>query len=251
MSLVAMRRSCRSGWGASLLARPAIARSAIVLLIVLANAACPAVRAAAPPNVFSIRQDLTTPPVTKDAPGPGRRVKQTTAGWEGTWVYHALYLPRNWKAGGSYPVLFEYGGNGGFQDAYGDTCRGTVEGCNLGYGLSGGVDYIWVCLPFVRSDNGLASNATFWWGDPSETARYCVATVHQVCSEFGGDPKRVVLCGFSRGAIACNYIGLRDDTIASLWKAFICHSHYDGVRMWHYADSDRASALIRLNFACR
>ena len=54
------------------------------------------------------------------------------------------------------------------------------------------------------------------------------------------------LAGFSRGAIACNYIGLRNDAIASLWRGFICHSHYDGVRMWGYPESDRASAAARL-----
>jgi hypothetical protein len=63
---------------------------------------------------------------------------------------------------------------------------------------------------------------------------------------YGGDPKRLVLMGFSRGAIACNYIGLRDDEIASLWCGFIAHSHYDGVRQWDYADNDAASAKERL-----
>jgi hypothetical protein len=143
-------------------------------------------------------------------------------------------------------VLVEYGGNGGFRDAFGDVCNGTVEECDLGYGLSGGSDYIWVCLPFVESRNGRQANATVWWGDPSETARYCVATVRHVCAVFGGDSTNLILCGFSRGAIACNYIGLRDDTIAPLWKAFLCHSHYDGARKWPYPESDRESAVARL-----
>lgn len=47
-------------------------------------------------------------------------------------------------------------------------------------------------------------------------------------------------------SIACNYIGLHDDEIAALWRGFICHSHYDGVRKWDYAGSDRQSAAIRL-----
>ena len=64
--------------------------------------------------------------------------------------------------------------------------------------------------------------------------------------ESGGDASAVFLAGFSRGAIACNYIGLRDDEIASLWRGFICHSHYDGVREWPYAGSDRKAAAERL-----
>ena len=66
--------------------------------------------------------------------------------------------------------------------------------------------------------------------------------------KYGGDPKRVVLCGFSRGAIACNYIGLHDDAIAKLWRAFIPYAHYDGVNeRWGYPGADRAAAKKRLH----
>ena len=56
----------------------------------------------------------------------------------------------------------------------------------------------------------------------------------------------MILAGFSRGAIACNYIGLANNDIARLWRGFIVHSHYDGVRRWGYDADDRASALTRL-----
>jgi len=62
----------------------------------------------------------------------------------------------------------------------------------------------------------------------------------------GGDRKAVIMAGFSRGAIACNYIGLRDDQTAKLWRAFIAYSQYDGVVRWRYEGSDRASAIRRL-----
>jgi hypothetical protein len=53
--------------------------------------------------------------------------------------------------------------------------------------------------------------------------------------------------GFSRGSIACNYIGLHDDEIAKLWKAFVCYSHYDGERTgWPYPNADKPSAIGRL-----
>lgn len=143
-------------------------------------------------------------------------------------------------------MLVEYGGNGGYRNAFGDTCDGTPEGCNLGYGLSGGVDYIWICLPFVDVRDGRKTNARRWWGDPEETIRYCLETVRHACSVHGGDDRNIVLCGFSRGAIACNYIGLRDSTIAPVWRAFLCHSHYDGVSRWPYPDSDAMSAHQRL-----
>ncbi len=83
-------------------------------------------------------------------------------------------------------------------------------------------------------------------GDADETVRYCKQAVESTCKQWGGDRQRLVLCGFSRGAIATSYIGLRDDEIASLWSGLIAHSHYDGVRRWPYSDSDRESAVQRL-----
>ncbi len=67
-----------------------------------------------------------------------------------------------------------------------------------------------------------------------------------ICRDFGGDPSAVILAGFSRGAIACGYIGLRDDEIASLWRAFVPHSHYDGVRDWGFSDGAGQAARQRL-----
>ncbi len=194
-------------------------------------------------DLSSVAPDLTTPAMVEGDPAPGRRVKQTTAGWEATAVHHALYLPRDWKAGGRFPVIVEYAGNGGYKNAFGDVSHGTVEGSNLGYGISGGEGLIWVCMPFVKK----TENAATWWGDVEETKRYCRRTVAFVCEKYGGDPKKVVLAGFSRGAIACNYIGLHDDEIATLWRGFITFSHYDGqLTHWGYPGCDRASALERL-----
>ena len=96
------------------------------------------------------------------------------------------------------------------------------------------------------------ANVIKWWGDPpaydpEPTLRYCRATVRHVCEKFGGDPRRVVLAGFSRGAIACNFLGLHDDETARLWRGFVCYSHYDGVRTnWPYPGADLASAQARL-----
>jgi hypothetical protein len=199
------------------------------------------------PDIATVPADLQVPAMMDAAPAAGRRVRQTTPGWKTTGVHHALYLPSNWRRGKKFPVLVEYAGNGGYKNKFGDTCDGTVEGCHLGYGISGGLDYIWIAMPFVKVTDGWHENAANWWGDADVTAWYCEATVRNVCREFGGDENAVVLCGFSRGAIGCNYIGLRDDRIARLWRAFICHSNYDGVRtIWPYTGADRESAMKRL-----
>jgi len=199
------------------------------------------------PDISSVPADLVVPAITVHEPGRGLRVRQTTPGWESTRVYHTLYLPRNWKAGSRFPVIVEYAGNGNFRNQYGDSCNGMPEGCSLGYGLSGGKDFIWVCLPFVDTAGGIKHNAVNWWGDIDETRRYTIATLNDLAGAFGADTACVILAGFSRGAIACNYIGLCDDETAPVWRAFFCHSHYDGVyEHWPYPRADRASALTRL-----
>ncbi len=199
------------------------------------------------PDIRSIEPDLEVPEVELGAPTAGHRVYATTRGWQDTALFHAIYLPVNWEPGRKFPVIMEYPGNGGFRSRYGDVSDGSVEQCRIGYGVSAGRDYVWVSLPFVGVTEGGRGNSAVWWGDADETAAYCVDTVREVCRDYGGDPGAVVLAGFSRGSIACNAIGLRNDTIAGLWRAFICHSHYDGVvTTWPYRDADRVSALVRL-----
>jgi hypothetical protein len=184
--------------------------------------------------------DLETPAMTDAPPGPGLRVRQVATEYKGTEVYHALYLPVDWKPGGNYPVIVEYTGNkfpvGG--------STGEVKDANLGYGISGGKGFIWVSLPYVET--GRRKNALYWWGDRQATIDYCKTNLPRICKDFGGDTNNLILCGFSRGAIATSYIGLADDEIASFWKGVFTHDHFDGARKWDYPESDRASALQRL-----
>lgn len=187
-----------------------------------------------------LEADLATPIMTDDGPAAGRRVRQIAPEYEGTNVYHALYLPVDWKATGSYPVIVEYTGNR-FEKS-GST--GQVKDANLGFGLTGGTGFIWVSMPYIADDH--RQNTVTWWGDRDATIQYCKINVPRICEQFGGDPNRVFICGFSRGAIATSYVGLADDQIASLWRAFITHDHFDGDRQWNYPDSDRSSALERL-----
>ena len=177
-------------------------------------------------------------------PAPGHRVQQVLAAYRDTEVHHSLYLPTDWNSEGQFPVIVEYAGNGPYENKYGDISTGKVKDCKLGYGLSGGQGFIWLCLPYISVDG--QSNQRQWWGDLEATVSYCKEAVTMVCRDYGGDPDKVVLTGFSRGAIACNYIGLHDDEIARLWRGFLCHSHYDGVRRWNYEGSEREAAKGRL-----
>jgi hypothetical protein len=200
------------------------------------------------PDIRSVEPDLTIPRLETSQPSAGRRVKQIFPGYEQTGVYHVTYLPSDWVQDKNYPVLVEYAGNK-YRGANGDISTGRPEGSKMGFGISGGCGFIWVCLPYLNADGD--DIALTWWGDAkNRTARstldYCQKVVPWICEQFGGDRNRIVLCGFSRGAIACNYLGLHDDETAKLWRAFIPYSHYDGIATWPYPASDRDSALDRL-----
>jgi predicted esterase len=196
------------------------------------------------PDIRSVPADLITPAVSIGSPGPGQRVRQVLPKYAATAVRHNIYLPTDWRPNTKYPVLVEYPGNGPYTSPCGDFSSGDVDGCNLGYGISGGQGFIWVGLPFI-ADSG-QQNQLWWWGDVQATIEYCREAVALVCEQFGGDAEAVILCGFSRGAIACNFIGLHDDVIGAVWLGFIASSHYDGVKRWDWAGSDRASAQKRL-----
>ena len=209
--------------------------SSAIIVGYLLSVECAAAELAEPPA-----EDLVTPDMTEENPAAGRRVRQVAAEYEGTKVYHALYLPEDWKPGGKFPVIVEYTGNK-FAKC-GST--GEVKDANLGYGLTGGKGFIWVSMPYI--EEGRERNALTWWGDRQATIDYCKTNLPRICEQFGGDPRNVFICGFSRGAIATSYIGLADDEIAGLWRGVVTHDHFDGDTPWDYPESDRKSALVRL-----
>jgi hypothetical protein len=192
------------------------------------------------PDIQSVTPDLVVPALSEGTPAAGKRVRLGR---------NILYLPTNWKADTKWPVIVELAGNGGYKNKHGDVSTGLPEGSNLGYGLSGGKGFIWLCVPYLNATGDQI--AITWWGDkpsynPQPTLKHLRESVQSLCRDFSGDETTVVLAGFSRGAIACNYLGLHDDVTAKLWCAFFAYSHYDGVRKWPYPGSDRESALIRL-----
>ena len=180
---------------------------------------------------------LDVPIVEDGPPAPGRRVPYrplpSGPGIE-TPPAAFLSLPSDWQPGGSHPVVVEYPGNIFFTPACYST--GRPEQCVIGYGMTRGRGAIWISLPFVDASGHVAENG---WGDPERTAEFCVATVEDVCERFSGDRDRLVLTGFSRGAIACGFIGLRNDRIAALWKGLHCCQHFDGDG-WNGATLDGA-----------
>ena len=167
----------------------------------------------------------TVDPRQPGEPWPGKRVAVTTPEDQGTQVDHQLYLPPDWDRGWkskklSWPVIVEYAGNlyreSGSTGEVEARCSGSGSAAARASGR----------LLFVSADH--QRNQLTWWGDEKATVEYAKRNVPRICREYGGDAKKVVLCGFSRGAIAVNYIGLYDDEIAKLWCGFMSHDHYDG-----------------------
>jgi len=175
--------------------------------------------------------DLALPPLTEQGPQPGKRATVIAPEYAGSKVRHLIALPDDWtpdwKARGkSWPVIAEYTGN--YFPTSGST--GEVEGAGLGYGVARG-KAIWVVLPYVAKDH--QKNEVTWWGDIDATVGYAKTNIPRICAEFGGDPKKVVLCGFSRGAIGVSFLGLHDDEVAKLWCGLWAHDHFDGVTAWN------------------
>ena len=169
---------------------------------------------------------LELPAVEDAAPAAGRRVRHRLAIDTGTGIHSLLHLPDDWEPGrrDAYPLIVELPGNIFFVP--GCYSPGRPEQCVIGYGMTRGRGAIWLAVPFIdRSGGTIVENG---WGDPDDAAEYLRLLVADVCDRFGGDPGNVVLTGFSRGAIACGYIGLRDDRVAPLWKGFHCCQHHDG-----------------------
>ncbi|MEK0446060.1 MAG: hypothetical protein RLZZ399_1381 [Verrucomicrobiota bacterium] len=166
---------------------------------------------------------MDLPAMEDTAPAPGKRVRFRLAG-DGDRIYAVLNLPTDWTPNAQFPVIVEYPGNFFFSpECY---SSGLPDQCVIGYGITRGKGAICLSMPFV--DRAAGKIAEDGWGNADDTADYALRMVEEICTRFGGDRQNVLLTGFSRGAIACGYIGLRNDRIAALWKGFHACQHYDG-----------------------
>ncbi|MBD0405453.1 carboxypeptidase-like regulatory domain-containing protein [Flammeovirga sp. EKP202] len=173
-------------------------------------------------------QNLIVPHMTNDKPKAGLRVKMVPENFKGTGVYYSMYLPENYQIGKKYPIIVEYTGN----EWKPSGSTGAVKDANLGYAIAKEIEAIWVVFPYVSGNTSVKK----WWGNEDETISFALKNIRQICSEYGGNPSEVFLCGFSRGAIGVNYLGLYNDEIADVWLGFFTHDHYDGVKEWKGTD---------------
>ena len=160
---------------------------------------------------------ILVPDIERGAPAAGKRVYQKLPGWENTKVEHVLTLPKEWKPGAKFPIIVEYTGN----VFYHKWCHSTgfTDQGNMAYGLSRGENFILLNLPFVSTDG--RQEEPNGWGSIEKTEDYCLQALKFVSENYGGDTNLVFYTGFSRGELAMNYLALRDDRIAALWRGFI------------------------------
>jgi hypothetical protein len=163
---------------------------------------------------------LTVPPLSNGAPSAGARVRVAIGS-----INYSLYLPTNYNVNGSYPVIFELPPN-----EVGGYFSGNVDSIVLGYGLTTGKDYIWVGAPFLNTDGSAVQ--TTWWGNGLETGSIDSTVslwkkiVHDIGTNYHADTTKMLLCGFSRGAIATSYIGLSGQ-LRNYWAGFFDYAHMD------------------------
>ncbi len=181
---------------------------------------------------------LDVPDMVNEKPAAGRRVRYQLSPDSGSKVYCTLYLPPDWEPGKRYPVIAEYPGNI-FYSAKACWSTGRPEQCAMGYGISSGKGAIWVCLPFVDRAGGEIAESGFGSEEGKDTTDYTEAAIEDICTNWGGDRDKLFLCGFSRGSIACGYIGLSNENIARLWKGIIGCQHYDG-SSWRQSKMEEA-----------
>lgn len=145
--------------------------------------------------------------------------------YKGTNVHHLISLPENYNGSKKWPVIFELTGN---KWEFGN---GTVEEAHFGLSISLKRDFIVVVLPYIAK--GGKCNQSLWWGDIELTVSYIKEIVPFLEEKYRIDKKNLFLCGFSRGSIGVSFLGLYDDEIASIWKGFISHDHFDGFKEWN------------------
>jgi len=158
------------------------------------------------------------PPLMEGEPAPGMFIKVVAPEYEGTGVYHGVYLPPDWTPERRYPVIVESPCN-----TFGQLFTGKVDDTRMGYHWAGCRDVVWIVMPYILNDANLNSG----WGDTPATLAYWRTNVPRTLAAVGGDPGAVLVTGFSRGALGAGWIGLQDDEIADAWAGFYLHSHAD------------------------
>jgi predicted esterase len=180
---------------------------------------------------------LTVPEIEEGSPEAGKRVKIYLS--EYPEAYYVLFLPYNFTDTIKIPIIFESPGN-----VYQEISNGLPDSACLGYGISFGMDYIWVGVPFIDNTGSILRS---YWGkdDPLSTVNFWLAVLNDLNARFRIDNDKIILSGFSRGAVSTSYIGNYNDEISSKWAAYFAHSHFDGCCQTLLGNTDERISRIQ------
>ncbi|MBS0586157.1 MAG: hypothetical protein JSR76_07680 [Verrucomicrobia bacterium] len=156
----------------------------------------------------------TFPPVEEGSPAPGKRVRVYLQDFPG--IYYIVFLPYNFTEYKTWPVICEI-------PAHAMSDYRTW----LGYGITGGVDYIWVSLPILNSE-GSEILMSYLPEKINPTIECWEAVLKDLSIRFHINKQKIIIAGFSLGAFATSYLGNFNDAISLKWRAYIAHSHFDG-----------------------
>jgi hypothetical protein len=162
---------------------------------------------------------LLLPIIEEGLPTPGKLVRVYLD--EYPEAYYVVFLPYNFKdAEREWPMVFESPGN-----TYKEISSGFPDEIFLGYGLTRGMDYICVGVPFIDEDGRILRS---YCREPMATVNFWLAVLEDLNEKFHIDNDRILLSGFSRGSVSTSYIGNYNDSISTKWAAYFAHSHFDG-----------------------
>jgi len=165
---------------------------------------------------------LKIPPIQEGAAKAGKRVNIYLDSHPN--IYYSVFLPYNYNDKISFPVICEIPAN----CCNKKTATGTPDTTTyLGYGITKGYDYIWVSLPILNS-KGDKILQFFYPDDPQQTALCWLSILEDLNHRFNINNRKIILSGFSRGAVCTSFIGNCNDTISSKWAAYLAQAHFDG-----------------------
>ncbi len=172
-------------------------------------------------------------PVTQsqDTPVPAIR-RSAEAGGGDYW----LYVPSNYDAGQSWPLVVTLHGTHGW-----DSSRAQIAEWKA---LAEAEGFI-VAAPQLKSVQGILPVVrSLWYADLERDERVILSIVDELSAEYSIDPGEVLLTGFSAGGYPFYYTGLRNPDRFDMLIARACNSSIEIFERVELTDAARELPIL-------